>query len=211
MRAHLVVVLILVRHGQSTANAASLLVGRTDVELTEEGRAQARSLVGALDSVRVVISSPLRRALETARLALPGHELIVDDAFIEQDYGTHDGHALSDVPREQWREFRSSHVAALGGGESLADVDARVHARLDEWLDDNNSALHDDEHHVVVVSHVSPIKSAVAWALGVPGSVAWRLRLDNASLTTIAVRDSGAYLVNFNDVSARRGIRSLER
>ncbi|HEY6472110.1 MAG TPA: histidine phosphatase family protein, partial [Acidimicrobiales bacterium] len=60
-------VLILVRHGESTANAQGLLLGRTDAELTENGRRQAaaaRALV--YDPVAEVRSSPLRRALDTA-------------------------------------------------------------------------------------------------------------------------------------------------
>ncbi len=196
--------LILVRHGQSTANAAKLLVGRTDAELTAMGREQAAALSGSLESAGALLASPLVRARETARLAVPHLAAQIDDAFVEQDYGTYDGRSDTEVPREEWAAFRSHHDATLGGGESLADVDARVHARLNDFLADATSLLHDAHRHLVIVSHVSPIKSAVTWALGVPGSVAWRLRLDNASLTTIAVRASGPFLVSYNDVSARR-------
>jgi probable phosphoglycerate mutase len=156
-------------------------------------------------------SSPLNRAVETARLAVTHCQVELDVSFIEQDYGEFDGHPIADVPAQLWHEFRSSHGASLGGGESLADVDARVHARLDQMLEDSDSALHRADQHQVVVSHVSPIKSAVAWALGVDGSVAWRLRLDNASITTIAVRGGRPYLVTFNDVSARGGSNPIHR
>jgi len=204
-------VLILIRHGQSTANAAGLLVGRTDAALTDTGRQQARDLAAALRSVVAGASSPLARARETAALALSHLEITDELAFIEQDYGSLDGAAMSDVPAHQWAAFRSTHDAALGDGESLADVDARVHARLEAMREDDRSLLHDPERHLAIVSHVSPIKSAVAWALGVHGSVAWRLRLDNASLTTIGVRDAGPYLVTYNDVSARRGTPGATR
>jgi len=197
-------VLILIRHGQSTANADGLLVGRLDVSLTDTGREQAAALAGTLDGVVAVRSSSLQRARDTALLAVPEIVAEIDDAFIEQDFGMYDGVRDKDVPGEVWRAFRESHEEPFGGGESLADVDARVHARLDQWHEDPSSLLHDPDRHVVVVSHVSPIKSAVAWALGVGGHVAWRLRLDNASVTTISARSGSPYLLSFNDVSIRR-------
>jgi probable phosphoglycerate mutase len=89
---------------------------------------------------------------------------------------------------------------ALGDGESLASVDQRVQAQLDGLLADAHSLLHDLERHLAIFSHVAPIKSAVTWALGVPGSVAWRMRLDNGSITTITMRRSLPTLVDFNMV-----------
>jgi broad specificity phosphatase PhoE len=206
-------VLILVRHGQSTANADGLLVGRTDAALTEFGRAQARALALAptLAAVTVVFTSPLARATETAALAFAHVQATKDDAFVEQDYGTLDGSAMATVPREQWDAFRASHDGSLGNGESLRDVDERVHARLQAMARESSSLIHDPERHVAVVSHVSPIKSAVAWALGVSGMTAWRMRLDNASLTVVGHRASGPYLLTYNDVSAWRGSSDGER
>lgn len=203
--------LILIRHGQSTANADGLLVGRLDVSLTDQGREQAAALAGMLDGVVAARSSSLQRARDTASLAMPGIVSDIDDAFIEQDFGIYDGVRDKDVPAEVWRAFRESHDEPFGGGESLADVDARVHARLDQWHEDPSSLLHDPHRHVAVVSHVSPIKSAVAWALGVGGHVAWRLRLDNASVTTISARSGSPYLLSYNDVSIRRRDRSVDR
>ena len=75
------------------------------------------------------------------------------------------------------RPSRLDHDTAIGNGESLASVDARVHAELDALLADPTSLLHRHDEHLAIVSHVSPIKSATVWALGVPGSVAWRMRL----------------------------------
>ncbi len=195
--------LILIRHGQSTANAEGLLVGRLDVPLTEMGRAQASALDGALVGVEDVLSSPLLRARDTAALAVPNLSAGEEPAFIEQDFGLYDGHKDADVPRDEWRAFQESHTHRFGGGESLADVDERVHARLEEWRQDADHLIHDPHRHLVVVSHVSPIKSAVAWALGVGGHVAWRLRLENASVTTMSVRGSSPFLVTYNDVSLR--------
>jgi broad specificity phosphatase PhoE len=193
-------VIILVRHGQTTTNAAKLLVGRSDPELTELGRRQALALRPYLTGVEQVWTSPLGRARETAALAAPDIAATVNAAFIEVDYGVLDGHPISDVTGEQWRAFESDHRVALGDGESLASVDERVHAQLDSLLDDRASLLHEHERHLAIFAHVSPIKSAMTWALGVPGSVAWRMRLDNGSITTITVRQSLPALVHFNMV-----------
>jgi broad specificity phosphatase PhoE len=194
--------IILIRHGQTTTNAQRLLVGHSDADLTELGERQARALAPYLADVVEVWVSPLRRARATAVLALPDLEPVVMESFIEVSYGALDGQPLSVITGEQWRVFEHDHDVALGGGESLASVDQRVHGELDALLEDEESLLHSGDHHLAIVSHVSPIKSAAVWALGVSGSVAWRTRLDNGSLTMIAARGPTPTLVRFNMVPA---------
>jgi probable phosphoglycerate mutase len=191
-------VIILIRHGQTTTNAQRLLVGRSDPELTELGERQAVALRPLLTRVREVWTSPLRRARTTAALAVPAVEAVVKESFIEVDYGSMDGQSLSLVTEEQWRAFEHDHDTAFGDGESLASVDQRVHAQLDELLADPTSLLHSSTADLAIVTHMSPIKSAVTWALGVPGSAAWRMNLRNASITTIATRRSTPMLFNYN-------------
>ncbi len=192
--------IVLIRHGQTVTNAQRLLVGRSDPELTELGRRQAVALRPLLDGVVAVWASPLQRARDTAALALPHLDADIVEDFIEVDYGNLDGQPLSVVSADQWRVFESDHELALGGGESLASVDRRVHARLDELLQDSQSLLHSHHRHLAIVSHVSPIKSAATWALGVDGAAAWRTRLDNGSLTVIGMRDTSPSLIRFNVV-----------
>jgi probable phosphoglycerate mutase len=168
-------VIILVRHGQTTSNAQRLLVGRSDPELTELGERQALALRPFLADVKEVWTSPLRRARATAALAVPEITATVKEAFIEVDYGGLDGLPIGGLTGDQWRAFESDHCMALGDGESLASVDQRVQAQLDGLLADAHSLLPDLERHLAIFSHVAPIKSAVTWALGVPGSVAWRM------------------------------------
>ena len=198
MREALVAVIILIRHGQTTTNARQLLVGRSDPELTALGERQARALRRRLEGVVELWSSPLRRARRTAALAMPHLDVVVKESFIEVDYGILDGQPLSSVSADQWRAFEFDHDLALGGGESLQDVDRRVHAELDAMLANRASLLYDQHRHLAIVSHVSPIKSATVWALGVSGSVAWRTRLDNGSITTIGTRQDSPTLVDFN-------------
>jgi broad specificity phosphatase PhoE len=197
-------VLILIRHGQSTANLEGLLAGRLDTPLTNVGREQARALAPALRDVAVALTSPLRRARDTAALALPHVAASVDDAFIELDHGTEEGRPFAEFLTTQWRDFRNDPTFRVGGGESLADVDARVRPRLVALVAQYTELVADPGRHLAIVSHVSPIKSAVGWALGVAETVAWTTRLSNASLTTVTLRDGAPLLVCFNDTSVRR-------
>jgi probable phosphoglycerate mutase len=194
----LVAVIILIRHGQTTTNAQRLLVGRSDPALTELGERQAIALRPLLSRVREVWTSPLQRARCTAALAIPDVEAVVKEPFIEVDYGSLDGQSLSVVSEEQWRAFEHDHNTAFGDGESLASVDQRVHAELHMLLMDPTSLLHSSTTDLAIVTHMSPIKSAVTWALGVPGSAAWRMNLRNASITTITTRLSTPTLLNYN-------------
>jgi alpha-ribazole phosphatase len=194
--------ILLIRHGQTTTNAEGLLVGRSDPHLTALGERQARALVPYLTGVEEVWVSPLVRARETAALALPDYEAAVAESFIEVDYGDLDGQPVSAITPEEWRGFEHGHDVALGGGESLAAVDTRVHAQLESLLNDRESLVHSPHRHLAIVSHVSPIKSAVVWALGASPSTVWRTRLDNGSITTIGVRRHTPQLIRFNMVPA---------
>lgn len=184
---------MLVRHGRTAHNAAGRLLGRLDVPLDEHGRAQAAALAAAVGPVERVVASPLLRARDTA--AAFGVPVEVDERWIELDYGELDGVALADVPPATWVAWRRDPAFRPPGGETLLEVRARVEAALADLRADAIRAT------VVVVSHVSPIKAAVGWALGVGDEVAWRLHLAPASITRIAVGDRGATLHTFNEVA----------
>jgi alpha-ribazole phosphatase len=190
--------ILLVRHGQTTSNAARLLVGRSDPALTKLGERQAVALRPLLANVREVWSSPLQRAIATATLAIPGNDPVIRESFIELDYGTFDGQDLGAMSTEEWQRITSDHAAPFGGGESLLTLDQRVHGELERLLGDRASLMHSNNEHLVIITHMSPVKSATAWALGVPGTAAWRMQLHNGSITTIGARGATPILVNFN-------------
>ena len=185
--------LLVVRHGQTAANAAGQLLGRADVPLTDTGRQQAKALAAAVGRVDRVISSPLQRARDTA--AAFGHPVEVDERWTELDYGVYDEWPLGDVPTEMWQKWRGDAEYAPPEGESLASVGRRVRAACDDV------AATAAEADVVVVTHVSPIKAAVAWTLEVGDDVAWRMFVAVASITRIAVTDRGPILRSFNEVA----------
>jgi broad specificity phosphatase PhoE len=188
--------LILLRHGQTTANAQALLQGHMNLPLDPEGERQAQrsgEYLRATFPDALVISSPLMRAHQTA-LAV-SNDVVIDERFIELDYGQWDGIALTDVDAQSWADWRADPGFRPPGGETLVELDARVRPALDEIAE---RAQHG---HVIVVSHVSPIKSGVTWALGVGPEVSWRCQLDRASICRIAISPRGPSLVALNDTS----------
>jgi len=184
------------RHGQTEANRQRLALGRADPPLTELGVRQATALAERLvssDSV-TVFTSPLRRARETAApiAAALGVEVVVDNRLIELDYGEWDGKSFPDLPQDELVRWRNDPTFAPPGGESLRAVTQRIDGFCRERLVGPN---------VVAVSHVSPIKAAVSWALGAGEELGWRMFLDVASITRIAGRDGQGSLIGFNDTS----------
>jgi len=191
-------VLVLVRHAEATANAAGILLGRRDVPLTDHGRAQVTALAAHLGPCGRLVSSPLERARATASGLGLGVPVEVDERWIEVDYGDLEGEALGDVPAEVWTRWRADPMFRPDGGESLADVGGRVRAACEELFARDGQGARADRD-VVVVSHVSPIKAAVAWALGTADGVAWRLHLSTASITRIAWGAGAPVLRRYNE------------
>lgn len=184
--------LLLVRHGRTDANASGLLLGRADVALDGTGRQQATALARRIGRPARVVSSPLARCRDTA--AAFGVPVEVDDRWIELDYGEYDRTPIGDVPGDVWDRWRSDVHFRPPGGESVADLGERVREALDELAGQVRG-----DGDVVVVSHVSPIKAAVAWALGVGDEVSWRMFVAVASISRVALTDRGPSLRSFNE------------
>jgi len=189
--------LILVRHGESAGNAAGLLLGRIDSPLTDRGVDQVHSLSATVAGATRLISSPLSRARDTAAALGTGLPVEIDDRWIEVDYGEYDGQALGAVPSEVWARWRSDPGFTPPGGESLATAGTRVRDACEELFADPDGPARGDGT-VVVVSHVSPIKAAACWSLGLGDEGAWRLYLANASVTRISWGPGGPVLAGFN-------------
>jgi probable phosphoglycerate mutase len=187
-------VIAFVRHGRTAVNCAGKFQGRTDPPLDEVGREQAARVAGAFASQPVarVVASPLQRAVETATTIAAGHGLSVttDDRLIELDYGDWDERGLADIPADAWATWRADPTFAPPGGESLVDVTKRV---ISFCTDQPHDEL------VVAVSHVSPIKSAVCWALDIDERATFRMFLDLVSVSRVDWRADGSpFLAGFN-------------
>ena len=187
-----------VRHGETAHNRDGLLQGRVDLELSARGQEQASRVASRFGGAPVarVFTSPLRRARQTAAMiaGVCGAEVEVDERLIELDYGDWDGKPLAEMRGPRGELWFADPNFAPPGGESLVAVTARVEAFCAERI----AAAGDGR--VVAVSHVSPIKAAVAWALGVDERATLRMQLGLASITTIGARGNGSgYLLSFND------------
>ena len=197
--------LVLVRHGETEGNAAGQLLGRSESPLTPRGLSEAAALSPALARVGRLVSSPLGRARDTAGALGLGLQLEVDERWIEVDYGELEGQDLGAVPRQLWARWRADPTFRPVGGESLAEVGVHVRAACDELFAPGGDGARGDAD-VVVVSHVSPIKAAVAWALGMADHMVWRLHLSTASITRIGWRNDAPVLESYNETvpGARR-------
>jgi broad specificity phosphatase PhoE len=190
--------LVLVRHGRTLVNAQGRLLGRADPPLDELGAAQAVAVAAALGPVDRIVSSPLRRARETA--AAFGTPVTIDERWIELDYGEFEGRPVDSLGVETWAAWRADVDFAPPAGESLRALGERVRAACEELLE-----VARDET-VVVVSHVSPLKAALAWTLGVGDEVSWRCFVSPASVTRVALGPLGPSLRSFNETAHLDGL-----
>jgi broad specificity phosphatase PhoE len=196
-------VIVLVRHGQTEPNRAGRLLGRADPPLNERGHEQAHALATALGSgptPQLVITSPLLRAQQTAAqiTAAAGTPIRIDERLIELDYGEWDQRLLRDIPADVGARWRADPSFAAPGGESLVDLRSRITPCAAALMEQTRDGV------IVVVSHVSPIKAIICWALDLDDSYAWRLRLDVASISRLAEGLNGPVLLSFNETGHLR-------
>jgi broad specificity phosphatase PhoE len=170
--------------------------------LTPRGLAQARALAPLVAGANRLISSPLGRATDTAAALGTGLSVEVDQRWVEVDYGELDGTVLGDVPAEVWTRWRTDPGFRPPGGESLSEAGTRVRAACEELFAEKGAGAR-GEGDVVVVSHVSPIKAATCWALGLGDEGAWRLYLGTGSVTRISWGTDGPVLSRFNETPFR--------
>ncbi len=183
--------LYLVRHGRTAANASGLLQGRLDPPLDEVGHAQARAIAALVGRVDTVISSSLTRAQQTAEYF--NRPIVTDDRWIELSYGEYEGVPAGEVPPEVWQAWRTNTMFATKGGESFGALDARVR----EACEGLASRIYAED--IVVVSHVSPIKAAVAWALNATMDIMFHCHLSQASVCRVSMGRFGPLLHSFNE------------
>ncbi|HZZ97706.1 MAG TPA: bifunctional RNase H/acid phosphatase [Jatrophihabitantaceae bacterium] len=194
--------MLLVRHGATVHSADRRFSGRNDLPLDAVGQAQAVALAQRRfpDAVAVV-SSPIRRAAETAQVIADalGLAVQINNDFAELDFGVFEGLSLAEAreryPDELTAWTRSPDVAPPGG-ESLASLTRRVRRGRDAVIATFPDAT------VLVVTHVTPIKMLVRAALDAPVSSIYRMHLNTASVTTIDyLADGSSSLRLFNETS----------
>ncbi|WP_405481625.1 bifunctional RNase H/acid phosphatase [Streptomyces sp. NBC_00009] len=187
---------VLLRHGETALTPEKRFSGSggADPELSAAGRAQAERVAAALaarGTVQAIVSSPLKRCQETARTvaARLGLDVHIEEGLRETDFGAWEGLTFGEV-RERFPDdmnawLASSKAEPTGGGESFAAVARRVAATRDRLVGQYAGRT------VLLVTHVTPIKTLVRLALGAPPESLFRMELSAASLSAVAYYGDG--------------------
>ncbi|WP_145875751.1 bifunctional RNase H/acid phosphatase, partial [Streptomyces sp. BK340] len=201
---------VLLRHGETPLTPQKRFSGSggTNPSLSDAGREQAHRAAEALakrGTIQAILASPLARTRETAGIvaARLGLDVTIEDGLRETDFGAWEGLTFGEV-RERHPEDLNAWLAdpeahPTGGGESFAETATRMEATREKLV-----AAHAGRT-VLLVTHVTPIKTLVRLALGAPPESLFRMELSAASLSAVAYyADGNASVRLFNDTSHLR-------
>ena len=201
---------VLLRHGETPLTPQKRFSGSggTDPSLSDVGRDQAERVAESLarrGTIEAIIASPLTRTRETAAAvaARLGLDVTIDDGLRETDFGAWEGLTFGEV-RERYPDDMNAWLASpkaepTGGGESFAATARRLAVTRDKLI-----AAHAGRT-VLLVTHVTPIKTLIRLALGAPPESLFRMELSAASLSAVAYyADGNASVRLFNDTSHLR-------
>ncbi|MCQ4202208.1 bifunctional RNase H/acid phosphatase [Streptomyces sp. NPDC058783] len=201
---------VLLRHGETPLTPQKRFSGSggTDPSLSAVGREQAEKVAESLarrGTIEAIVASPLARTRETAGIvaARLGLEVAVEEGLRETDFGAWEGLTFGEV-RERYADDLDAWLASpdaepTGGGESFAATGARIAATRDKLVAAYAGRT------VLLVSHVTPIKTFLQLALGAPPESLFRMELSAASLSAVAYyADGGASVRLFNETSHLR-------
>jgi len=203
--------LILVRHGETDWNKEGFFRGHEDVKLNAAGIAQADAVAEALKGrvFEAIYSSPLKRAVVTARRIAMPHEIAVREKteFLDINFGTWQGKKEAAVKEEhpklyeQW--MTNPWRVKLPGGERVKKAWRRVNSGLREVLFMHGTGS------VVIVSHRIPIKFMTTYLLKRPRKEFFKVVHDPCAISVFEIEDrSNCRPVVLNDTShlARLGL-----
>ena len=210
MRAPKPTEIILIRHGQSSANSAGILAGRDpSVRLTDLGRSQAKDLAQRLKTVKIdrIYSSPLTRCLETITpLANElGKKIKTDDSFIEMDYGSWSGEKLSKLSKKsEWAQIQKDPAKfRFPEGESFKEMHLRVSSRISEIAAPGKT--------LIICSHGDVIKMLISHLIGLKINSFQQFFVEPASISQIFVGEKNSLVkANVTDhlkSNSKTGIR----
>lgn len=198
---------ILLRHGQTQHSAEQRFSGTSDPELTDTGRDQARRAADALRKfgrIDAVVASPQARAQGTARIAAGalGLDVVTDEGLRELDFGDFEGLTREEAlsrDAEAFETWQSSPNNAPPSGESLTALHRRV-SRTREKLQERYEG-----QTVLVVTHMTPVKSFLRQALGAGPELFKHVFLDLASISVVDYYGDFGVVRCVNDVAHHRG------
>ena len=182
--------IVLARHGETEWSRDLKHTGRTDIPLTDRGRAEAEQLGRALSgrSFARVLSSPLQRAVETCRLAGLGDRVELTDDLLEWDYGEYEGITTAEIRRERpgWHLWRDG----CPGGESSAEVGKRVDRVIAE--------LRGLEGDAILFAHGHVLRVLTARWLGLGPERGALFKLDTGTLSSLGFERETPVITRWN-------------
>ena len=200
--------LLIVRHGETIWNAEGRIQGHTDVGLSDMGVEQARLLGERLASIPIDVAycSDLKRASETAKLALGKRDIVLNRTPRLREYhkGSFEGMTLAEIeaqfPDDYPRYLEKNLDYAPEGGETTRGVSSRMAEIFAEI-----KAKHLSET-VLVVGHGGSLRAGMVSLLGMPLEGNWSFAFGNCSLTMVDTFEDNVVLRLFNDKSHLNGM-----
>ncbi len=188
--------LILLRHGRTANNAEARLQGDLDVPLDDVGKIQAEragEYIRKRWNIDATVTTSLQRAQQTAELAgFSPDTCEVDDRWREISFGEYEGQRVKEVVPDMGARWHSDINYRPEGGESLSSLHSRV---ADACVDMTERAV---DKNILVVSHATPIKSAVIWATGGGPAMILRLWVHPGSVSVLEYIGGSPLLLEFN-------------
>jgi broad specificity phosphatase PhoE len=186
--------IVAIRHSATEWSTAGRHTGRTDIALTPEGERQAAELRSRLEryDAALVFSSPLRRALDTCRLAGFADRVTTDRRLVEWDYGEYEGLRFAEIQgqRPGWKLFSDG----CPGGESTADVARRAESFLRSIRGKPTLA----QREVIVFSHGHFLRVLTACWLEVEPALGRLLELDSPGMGVLGWKRGESVLEHWN-------------
>jgi broad specificity phosphatase PhoE len=194
---------LLVRHGQTKSNITGYFMGWSNEDISDLGYAQVRSLSSRLAEfpIATIYTSPLKRAMNTARILAEPHKLepnVLDD-LTEIGLGDWQGLHRDEISQkwpEIWRQSRiDPSVVTFPNGENFQQLTERAVRAFNRIVADNTN------RHTLAVTHDAVIRVLAAHVLGTSNSIYRHMEINNASLSVIRVEDDRMRLVTLNDTA----------
>lgn len=178
--------LMLIRHGQSKGNVDGVIYGKTDYDLTQEGRLQSEAVRQKLkyEKVDAVFSSPLKRAQNLAQLVASDHalQLYTDERISEMNYGVFEGLTLQEVEASYGviykRYLDEFETYIIPGGEGYSQFRERIFSFLEDLIA--------QEGHFIVVTHSGVIRESLIYLLQLKPEQVWHFKIEPACTIQIS-------------------------
>lgn len=203
--------ILLVRHAEAEWNQTGRYQGRSESRLSPRGEEQAQALANRLETCGIVaiVASPLRRAFDTAHIVARrlGLAVVTDNHLLELAYGQWEGLSQPEV-KQRWPKMlrlwkTAPEQVTFSSGESLKDVCERVRSFL--------ASATERAGPLLVVTHDAVVRVAILEARAEPLSAFRRVRVENASITTLVRQGSRFTLEAINDVAHLDGVGAQPR